>query len=81
MYDITENKRDLHFLTNVETNSRIEGGEMHMDTMCDIRNGVTRCINEEDYTYDVLELHQDKQMVEVSKNDVMAMAKHFGIVE
>lgn len=80
-YDITENKNDLHFIQNVEANSIID----HLDMECAhpelfTPNGPKRSINSDRFVIEVLELYQDKNVVTVSQNDVLALAMHFGII-
>ena len=65
MYDIVDNKQDLHLLDDAEPNL--------------ISHGVKR----EEYIHpdiEVVELSQKGIMVRVSKLDVEALAKHFGII-
>jgi len=81
-YDIAENQRDLDFLDSVETNTVLDGGDLFMDDMLCLSDWAPkRSIKVEDYEIEVLELYKGDKMLAVSKHDVEAMAKHFGLLK
>lgn len=83
-YDITENQDDLYFLKSVEPNLRTDGAAIEASNpqlFCG-DNGPKRTINENDYEIEVLELHgMDGGETTISKHDVVAMAKHYGLIK
>jgi hypothetical protein len=80
-YDITENKRDLDLLDNVEPNIGVRGGDYFMECTMSMRDDYpARSFSIEDFEFSKLELYQGVNYVEVSKEDVIALAKHFGII-
>ncbi len=80
-YDITENKSDLHLLEDVEANRIVDEGEFFMENTFALMDCTpARCINEEDFEIEVLEIVQKGVTVVVSMYDVEAMARHFGII-
>ena len=81
-YDITENKRDLHLLSGVETNTVLDAAEFFMESTYSMMSRTpARCISEDDFEIEILELEQNGKCVRVSKHDVEAMAKHFCIIK
>lgn len=80
-YDISENKSDLHLLDNVEPNIKIDNADLFMElsyAMMDCYGAKT--ISEDDFEYEILELHKGDIFINVSKYDVEAIAKHFGLI-
>ncbi len=79
-YDILDNKRDLHLLSNAEPNSEFdkEGAMDDVALLADCTS--SRCVDKDKYNIDVLELYQDDSVVSISKLDAEAIAKHFGII-
>tara|TARA_Y100001956_G_scaffold4944_2_gene4472 strand:- start:549 stop:800 length:252 start_codon:yes stop_codon:yes gene_type:complete len=81
-YDITEKREDLHLLDSVETNTILDAAEFYMESTYAMMDCTpARCINEEDFEFEVLEIEQKEKIITVSKYDVEAMAKHFGLIK
>ena len=80
-YDIADHKSDLDLLEDAQPNLGFRGGEWFMEESFMMMDCVgKRCVNPEDFEFEKIELHQGDQMVEVSKHDVIALAKHFDLL-
>lgn len=83
MYDICDNQHDLYYLESVETNSLVNNELLalkHPEIFCG-DNGPKRSINDEDFEEEVLELYQKGAIIVVNKQDVIALAKHFDLMD
>ena len=81
-YDIVDNKQDLDLLENAEPNLASRNGDYFMDVTFQMMDCVgKRTLNPEDYEFEKIELYQKDQIVDVSKQDVIALAKHFGLIQ
>lgn len=83
-YDIAENQGDLYCLASAEPNLRVDYAAIetaHPEIFCG-ENGPKRSINNEDYEIEVLEITGIfGGEVTIAKQDVMAMAKHYGLIK
>lgn len=80
-YDITDHASDLHLLEDAQPNISFDSGEYFMDESIAMADwSGSRCVNPEDYEFEIIELYQGDQLVKVSKFDVESLAKHFGLI-